>query len=82
MRRWVDKAEPFPSSTLIYQAEDGQDTALRLEMPSGQPGAMITLELFPTPPMGRVLLNGAEAIALGKRLLRMGDKATILGPSS
>jgi hypothetical protein len=79
-RRWIDKGEPHPSSSLVYQAVDGQDTVLRVEMPGGQPGSMVTLELFPMPPLGRVVMNGTEAISLGRRLLRMGEKANILGP--
>lgn len=78
-RRWIDRADPKPSSSLIYQTFDGRDTVLRLEMATGQPGSMITLELFPAQPFAAVVISGEEAIALGRRLLRMGEKSSILG---
>lgn len=70
-REWIDKKDPFPSSTLIYRSTDGGDVIVRAELPSNTPGALI--ELGPWPGEGFARLTPDDARALALRINRMAD---------
>lgn len=73
-REWVDKAEPHPSSTLMYRAHDGSEVIVRAELLSRTPGSMIELGPWTTKP-GSVHLSPEDAAALAVRLARMAEIA-------
>jgi hypothetical protein len=75
-RFWVDKAEPHPSSTLMFETSQGERSVVfRAELLAVvTPGGMI--EIGPWPANGSVYLNADDARGLAKRLNRMAERAT------